>query len=56
MALEADSFDAVLGLNILHLRQDVGAGIARVLSLLKPGGIFVSSTVLMAEAKCAGVC
>ncbi|MFC6671109.1 class I SAM-dependent methyltransferase [Marinobacterium aestuariivivens] len=51
LELEAESFDAVLGLNILHLLEDVEAAIARVYELLKPGGIFVSSTVLIAEVK-----
>lgn len=51
LALEAGSFDAVLGLNILHLLEDVGAAIARVHALLKPGGVFVSSTALIGELK-----
>ncbi len=51
LELQAASFDAVLGLNILHLLEDVESAIARVQGLLKPGGIFVSSTVLVAEAK-----
>lgn len=49
LELEADSFDAVLGLNILHLLENTEAAISRVHGLLKPGGIFVSSTVLMAD-------
>ncbi|MEX0731735.1 MAG: methyltransferase domain-containing protein [Aquisalimonadaceae bacterium] len=51
LALKEESFDAVLGLNILHLLENVEAAIARVNALLKPGGIFVSSTVLIAELK-----
>ena len=51
LELQAESFDAVLGLNILHLLEDAEAAIARVSALLKPGGIFVSSTVLIAELK-----
>jgi ubiquinone/menaquinone biosynthesis C-methylase UbiE len=43
-----ESFDVVLGLSILHLLEDKEAAIARVRRLLKPGGVFVSSTV------CAG--
>jgi len=39
------TFDAVLGLSILHLLEDRDAVIARVHDLLKPGGVFVSSTV-----------
>jgi ubiquinone/menaquinone biosynthesis C-methylase UbiE len=49
--LEAESFDAVLGLNILHLLENPKAAIDRVSTLLKPGGMFVSSTVLIAELK-----
>ena len=39
------TFDAVLGLSILHLLEDRDAVIARVHDILKPGGVFVSSTV-----------
>jgi ubiquinone/menaquinone biosynthesis C-methylase UbiE len=49
LELETESFDAVLGLNVLHLLEDVDATISRVHGLLKPGGIFVSSTVLIDE-------
>lgn len=49
LALEPDSFDAVLGLNILHLLEDLDETISRVHGLLKPGGIFVSSTALIGE-------
>ncbi len=47
LELEAESFDAVLGLNILHLLDDVEAAISRTHALLKPGGIFVSSSALI---------
>lgn len=47
LKLPPESFDAVLGLNVLHLLDDVNAAIARVHDLLKPGGIFVSSTALV---------
>ncbi len=39
------SLDAVLGLSILHLLEDREVAIARVYQMLKPGGIFVTSTV-----------
>ena len=39
------SFDAVMGHSILHLLEDPAAAIAKVHRLLKPGGVFVSSTV-----------
>ncbi|QTP54184.1 class I SAM-dependent methyltransferase [Billgrantia sulfidoxydans] len=47
--LEEASFDAILGLNILHLLEDLEATLARVHGLLKPGGVFVSSTVLVGD-------
>jgi ubiquinone/menaquinone biosynthesis C-methylase UbiE len=43
------SFDAVLGLNVLHLLKDVDGSINKVHQLLKKGGVFVSSTSLMGE-------
>lgn len=49
VALAEASFDAVLGLNILHLLEDLDATLARVHGLLKPGGVFVSSTVLIGD-------
>lgn len=49
LELDAESFDAVLGLNVLHLLEDVDAAISTVHGLLKPGGIFVSSTTLVDE-------
>ena len=44
---EAASVDAVLGLNILHLLPDRQATIAEAARILKPGGIFVTSTVCL---------
>lgn len=38
------SMDVVLGLNVLHLIPDWRAHIAEAARILKPGGIFVSST------------
>ncbi|AUN96009.1 class I SAM-dependent methyltransferase [Pseudazoarcus pumilus] len=49
--LPAGGFDAVLGLNVLHLLEDVAGAIARVHHLLRPGGMFVSSTALVGELK-----
>jgi len=49
LELEPGSFDAVLGLNILHLLENVEATIARVYEVLKPGGVFISSTALIAD-------
>lgn len=44
------SIDAVLGLNVIHLLPDREAEIAEVARILKPGGIFVSSTVCLGRS------
>ena len=43
------SFDVILGLSILHLLADKDAVIAKVFRLLKPGGVFISSTSCVGE-------
>ena len=50
--LEAEdcSYDAVLGLSILHLLENKETAIAKVYKMLKPGGIFVTSTACMGDA------
>ena len=45
------TLDAVLGLNILHLVDDKAAAINRVFRLIKPGGVFVSSTVCLGDTR-----
>ena len=44
------SLDIVFGLSILHLLEDKEAVMAKVYKMLKPGGLFVSSTVCIGEA------
>ena len=44
------SLDAVLGLNILHLLEDRDEVIAKVHRMLKPGGIFVTSTACLGDS------
>lgn len=44
------SFDMVMGHSILHLLDDKEAVLARAYDLLKPGGVFVSSTVCMGNS------
>lgn len=44
-----ESCDAVFGLNILHLLDDWQAAIAKAHRLLKPGGIFVTSTACLSD-------
>ncbi len=41
---DSSSFDAVLGLNVIHLVPNRKKLIAEIKRVLKPGGIFVSST------------
>ncbi|EKU96497.1 methylase involved in ubiquinone/menaquinone biosynthesis [Leptolyngbya sp. PCC 7375] len=43
------SLDAVLGLSILHLLPNQEAAIARVYQMLRPGGLFVTSTVCIGD-------
>ena len=44
------SIDAVLGLNVIHLLPDRQAVLAEVARILKPGGVFVSSTVCLGHS------
>ena len=43
------TYDAILGLSILHLVEDKEDVIAKVYKMLKPGGVFVSSTVCIGD-------
>ena len=43
------TLDVVLGLSILHLLEDREAAIAKVFKMLKPGGLFVSSTTCLGD-------
>ncbi|WP_444891624.1 methyltransferase domain-containing protein [Microbulbifer sp. DLAB2-AA] len=47
---EPASFDAVLGLNVIHLLPDRSDVLAEAARILKPGGVFVSSTVCMGNS------
>ena len=44
------TFDAVLGLNVLHLLENREEAIAKVHRLLKPGGVFITSTVCLGDS------
>jgi len=50
-ASQDQAFDAILGLSVLHLMEDWELPLAQVHRLLKPGGIFVSSTACMKHMK-----
>lgn len=41
------AYDAIMGYSILHLLDDKEAVIAKVYRMLKPGGVFVSSTACL---------
>jgi ubiquinone/menaquinone biosynthesis C-methylase UbiE len=43
------SFDAVLALSVLHLVDDRDAAMVEVHRLLKPGGVFISSTACIGD-------
>ena len=43
------TFDAVLGLSILHLLENKEDVIAKVHKMLRPGGIFISSTACLGD-------
>ncbi len=43
------TFDVVLGLNVLHLLENKEEAIALVFQMLKPGGVFITSTVCLGD-------
>lgn len=47
MPVAPSSYDMVLALSILHLLEDRDAVIAKVHHMLKPGGLFISSTACL---------
>ena len=44
-----ETYDAVLALSLLHLLEDKEAVMANIRRMLKPGGVFVSSTVCLGD-------
>lgn len=50
VSLPDRTLDAVLGLSILHLLDDKERVIGRVHQMLKPGGIFVTSTACLGDS------
>jgi len=51
MTYPPESFDAILGLNIVHLIKDIDSGLARIHEMLKPGGLFIHSTATLSNSK-----
>ena len=50
LKLDDSSLDVVLGLGILHLLEDKEAVINKVYKMLKPGGVFVTSTACLGDS------
>ncbi len=46
-----ETFDVILAFNILHYIEDMPSNVERINSLLKPNGIFISSTACMKEKR-----
>jgi 2-polyprenyl-3-methyl-5-hydroxy-6-metoxy-1,4-benzoquinol methylase len=46
-----ESFDVVLAFNILHLLEDSPKAVLRIYEILKSGGLFISETACLGEAK-----
>lgn len=46
-----NSFDLILALNILHLLEDLGGIVQRFNTLLKPGGLIITSTPCLGKKK-----
>lgn len=49
LSVPDSTYDAVLGLNVLHLLDNKEAAIAKVYDLLQPGGCFITSTVCLGD-------
>ena len=49
LSVSDQTFDAVLGLSILHLLDNKEDVIAKVRKMLKPGGVFVTSTACIGD-------
>ena len=44
-----ESYDAVLGLSVLHLLDDMDAAIEKSFHLVKPGGVFITSSACLRD-------
>lgn len=49
LSMQEAQYDAILGLSILHLMHDPSGVVHKVGRLLKPGGVFVSSTACIKD-------
>lgn len=48
-ALDGQTFDVVMAMNLLHLVEDLDAVLARAHELLKPGGVLISKTPCLGD-------
>jgi len=51
MTYQPESFDVIIGLNILHLIRDIDGSLARIHQMLKPGGLLIHSTAILSDSK-----
>ena len=49
LSVHDSTYNAVLGLNVLHLLENKEAVIAKVHKMLQPGGVFITSTVCLGD-------
>ncbi|MEO0770247.1 MAG: class I SAM-dependent methyltransferase [Cyanobacteria bacterium J06649_4] len=49
LSVSNETFDAVLGLNVLHLLENKEETISQVYDMLQPSGVFITSTVCMGD-------
>jgi ubiquinone/menaquinone biosynthesis C-methylase UbiE len=49
LSVPDSTYDAVLGLNVLHLLENKEVAIAKVYQMLQPGGVFITSTVCLGD-------
>lgn len=50
LSVPEDSVDVVLALSVLHLLEDKQAAMGRIRQMLKPGGLFISSTTCLGDS------
>ncbi|CUH65804.1 Demethylmenaquinone methyltransferase [Thalassovita gelatinovora] len=48
--LREDPYDVVMAFNLLHLIEDIDVALAHIRDMVKPGGVFISKTVCLAES------
>ncbi|MEM6437361.1 MAG: class I SAM-dependent methyltransferase [Cyanobacteria bacterium P01_D01_bin.115] len=49
LSVPDSTYDAVLGLNVLHLLANKEAAISKIHNLLQPGGVFITSTICLGD-------